>query len=263
MDLAKKYTATTKTIAERLENLEKCCEDSKKIKLESEKKIASLEKTCEEYKKNIFYLMTLDNNPSVGRTVENSVYFNYITENIELFMEDKYWYTAYHGFTGILFKIMENLIKCHTWIHEAYEHRFDSIINNDELLKKVIKVFIKRKMRLSGTVYGQHGYDINFDNQKEIEKFIYDIRNNNYRLTQGSGGSQQLEITINDDHGWKHEMRNSLADKFESVFRSIKDDEYESKKGDDFPSDGRKKNRSKKKSIKKKKSRRQRKISIR
>ena len=53
MDLAKKYTATTKTIAERLENLEKCCEESKKFKLESEKKVDTLEKTCQENRKII------------------------------------------------------------------------------------------------------------------------------------------------------------------------------------------------------------------
>ena len=48
MDLVKKYTPTTKTIVERLENLEKCCEESKKFKLESAKKIDTLEKTCQE-----------------------------------------------------------------------------------------------------------------------------------------------------------------------------------------------------------------------
>jgi hypothetical protein len=53
MDSKKKYTPSTKTIAERLEHLEKCCEESTKFKLESEKKIASLQQSCKENRKII------------------------------------------------------------------------------------------------------------------------------------------------------------------------------------------------------------------
>lgn len=51
----------TKTIAERLENLEKCCEESKKIILESEKKIDTLIKT-----------LSHDDYPSDGRKKNRS-----------------------------------------------------------------------------------------------------------------------------------------------------------------------------------------------
>lgn len=81
MDLVKKYTATTKTIAERLENLEKCCEESKKFKLESEKKIDTLEKTCQENRKTISELIY--SNEHVRNFSHDMRYVKFLIDNFD------------------------------------------------------------------------------------------------------------------------------------------------------------------------------------
>ena len=264
MDLKKKYTATTKTIAERLDNLEKCCEESEKFKLESEKKIATLEKTCEEYKKNIFYLMTNNQTgnypeyPKVKRYISQSVMFTYISENIDLFMDDNYWNTLdesdidspNHG-RKIIFHMLGELILAEVWnkpAYDKYDNRYESIRNNEKLLKKVIQIIIKRKMSVQIEPVNKKIELFNVENFKTL---IDMIRNDDkLRIVY-----QEKDVDLS---GMTREMRNSVADRLERVMKSIKDDEDKSKKGDDFPSDGRKRKtksksrKNKKKSIRKK-----------
>ena len=268
MDLKKKYTASAKTIAERLEHLEKCCEESTKFKLESEKKIASLEKTCEEYKKNIFYLMTNHKSqtngypelPGVKRYISQSVMFNYISENIDLFMDDNYWNT-FEGSQDletnqakeIILEMLIVLLESEKWNKpelDEWENRYESIRNNEKLLKKVIQICIKRKIPI--VLYHNNRHTkINFANEENVKTLIDMIRTIESLQINGHYYSGSLHFT----NGMTREMRNSVADKLERVMKSIKDDEDKSKKGDDFPSDGRKKSKRSKRSKRKNKSR--------
>jgi hypothetical protein len=267
MDSKKKYTPSTKTIAERLEHLEKCCEESTKFKLESEKKIASLEKTCEEYKKNIFYLMTQNESqgngfpelPKVKRYISQSVMFNYISENIDLFMDDNYWNTfdwSQHSTLcvqpkKIIFHMLNELISSEGWnipAYDEYENRYESIRNNEKLLKKVIQIYIKRKMSFEIIPGSGPRKQIELFNVENFKNLIDMIRNDDKLRIE-------FQEKVIDFSGMTREMRNSVADKLERVMKSIKDDEDKSKKGDDFPSDGRKKSKRSKRSKRKNKSR--------
>ena len=262
MDLKKKYTATTKTIAERLDNLEKCCEESKKTQITVREKIATLEKTCEEYKKNIFYLMT--NNPEypkVKRYISQSVMFTYISENIDLFMDDNYWNTfdgsdsdSPNQSRRIIFHMLGELISAEGWnipAYDKYDNRYESIRNNEKLLKKVIQIIIKRKMSVQIKQGSGNYKQIELFNVENFKTLIDMIRNEDKLLIV----YQEIIVDLS---GMTREMRNSVADRLERVMKSIKDDEDKSKKGDDFPSDGRKRKtksksrKNKKKSIRKK-----------
>lgn len=260
MDLKKKYTATTKTIAERLDNLEKCCEESKKLKLQSEKKIATLEKTCEEYKKNIFYLMTNNQTgnyqypeyPKVKRYISQSVMFNYISENIDLFMDDNYWNTfdgsdsdSPNHSRKIIFHMLGELISAEGWnipVYDKYDNRYESIRNNEKLLKKVIQIIIKRKMSVQIEPVNKKIELFNLENFKTLIDMIRNV--DKLRIVY-----QEKTVDLS---GMTREMINSVADRLERVMKSIKDNEDKSKKGDDFPSDGRKR-KTKSKSRKNKK----------
>ena len=260
-------------IEERLENLEKCCEEYKK--------------NYEEYKKNIFYLMTTINKNKIftdKNPETETFYFNYICENIDLFMDDNYLSTFQNqeDVNNIIYNMLHRIMNSHIQSGEAYRKAFsnspgryeyyESLRKNDKLLKKIIEICIKRKMNIS--IDNRHNISIfkelNFDDQKDIKNLLDIIRGGDEIFILGGRtnfGSFALELHLHFHNNWTREIRNSLAEQLERVIKSIKDDEDKSKKGDedklkkgdDFRFDGSKKKIRSKKSIKKKKSRRKRK----
>ena len=204
MDLVKNTTPTTKTIVERLENLEKCCEESKKFKLESEKKIDTLEKTCQENRKIITDLIY--SNERVRKYTSFSDDMRYIK-----FLIDNFDFSQSVDYYNDMIRSLGVDNPSSLWIE--YFYRGVRYLDDDDRLEILFRIIDK-----------------------------YTKFNLNY-------------INSNPTSFWEGDKdKDEMKKKFERIFKRMKDDEDKSK-GDDFPSDGRKrKNKSRRRSMKKKKS---------
>ena len=204
MDLVKKYTPATKTIVGRLENLEKCCEESKKFKLESEKKIDTLEKLVKQNRKTIIELIY--SNERVRNFSHDMRYVKFLIDNFD-FSQSVEDYDSMLGSLGASSYSIR--VSSSIWIE--YLPRGLRYLDDDRL-------------------------EILFQIIDKYTNFTLNYINSNPSFWEGIGDKDQL------------------MKKFERIFKRMKDNEDKSK-GDDFPSDGRKrKNKSRRRSMKKKNS---------
>lgn len=197
MDLVKKYTATTKMIVERLENLEKCCEESKKFKLESEKKIDTLEKLVKQNRKTITELIY--SNERVRNFSHDMRYVKFLIDNFDF---------------------------------------SQSVEDYDSMIRSLVSVVDTSSLWIEYFYRGLRYLD---DDRLEILFRIID------KYTNFSLNYINSRATFWDHCGDKDEMKK----KFERIFKRMKDDKS---KGDDFPSDGRKRKNTRRRSMKKKNS---------
>ena len=170
MDLVKKYTPTTKTIVERLENLEKCCEESKKFKLESAKKIDTLEKTCQENRKIITDLIYSNERVRKYTSLSDDMrYVKFLIDNFDfsqrvdyyndmirsLGVDDpsslwiEYFYRGMRNLDDdrleILFRIIDKYTKFTLNYINSNPSFWEGYGNKDEMMKKFERIFKRMK----------------------------------------------------------------------------------------------------------------------